>query len=432
MNDSIDNRSPIDAPGSPRRGLFDQTWEVELLISGALVFALLGAPTRLSGWWDRVSVIAAGDLRMGYFFAYYYLSLLAYALIATFVLHIAARAYWVGLAGLHSLYPEGIRWDAVQNRGPIGLALAKRLVPSLEEAVRNADGFCRLIFAFAAILVGNLVLSIVGVFAIGVPSYWIVTYAVPGSSLLVVAAAMAVVVWLLPFVGALLLDRKMRERIAPDSRLAWAIRGILRLSYYVALGPVLHPLTLTIATRTSQRRFATVLQTIGAVVVAMFLVSDLDLFNGGTPFDSLLLGPGEGSSAELVPAYYADQRLAGAIHRRSPAIQSEVIEGDYVRLFIPYYPRDDNELLRERCESVVTRVVDGEPDDAAAARCIGDLYEVSMNGAAVSPEHFDFATDRASGMRGVVARLNVAAFPPGRHELRLVRDISAARRGAPS
>src|SRR5687768_6527251 len=86
------------------------TWEIEMLLSGAVVFALLqlpealdrsfdGAMTRLGSGWGAVA-----------FLVYCYAKGIVYSLIGTFVLHLAARAYWIALVGINSVYPGGPKW----------------------------------------------------------------------------------------------------------------------------------------------------------------------------------------------------------------------------------------------------------------------------------------------------------------------------------
>src|SRR5688500_6169378 len=74
---------------------YDRTWELELLISGAVVFALLQFPSALDRWFWRVDPHLVGAAEESAFFVYFYSKLIVYTLVATFVVHLCSRAYWV-------------------------------------------------------------------------------------------------------------------------------------------------------------------------------------------------------------------------------------------------------------------------------------------------------------------------------------------------
>ena len=114
----------------PHTAAIRVTSELELIIAGALLFGLLTVPGRIDAWYASVRPHVAGDLHLAYFLGYYYLMLIAYTLIATFCVHIGARAYWVGLMGLQSVYPEGPDWARVRNRGPIGIRTLRERLPT--------------------------------------------------------------------------------------------------------------------------------------------------------------------------------------------------------------------------------------------------------------------------------------------------------------
>lgn len=104
-------------PGSeaPRReDPRDRIWELELLISGAVTLGLLQLPGRVDALYRsldaRVSTESATALLLGYEFA----KIILYLLIASFVLHLVARAYRVALIGLHAIFPGGIRWSELR------------------------------------------------------------------------------------------------------------------------------------------------------------------------------------------------------------------------------------------------------------------------------------------------------------------------------
>ena len=93
-------------------------WELELLISGAVVFSLLQVPGVVDGLFAHVQVHLAERAHFGAFMLYTYVKLILYTLISCFILHLGTRAYWVGLIGLETVFPHGVRWEDT-SYGPV-------------------------------------------------------------------------------------------------------------------------------------------------------------------------------------------------------------------------------------------------------------------------------------------------------------------------
>src|SRR5690606_735851 len=114
------------------------TWEVELLISGVAVFAMLQLPgllddalfalqPRLDAGWDE-------PLRM----VYVYLKAAAVLLALTFSVHLLLRAHWIAAVGMHSIYPDGVRWDRLRI-GPVQRAVEEDRAGDQHALIERAD-----------------------------------------------------------------------------------------------------------------------------------------------------------------------------------------------------------------------------------------------------------------------------------------------------
>ena len=98
--------------------LHERSGEVELLISAALLFGLMQLPGRLETSWNAINPTLTEGSGVMVFLLYFYMRVMAVTLIGAFALHLVTRAYWVGLVGLDSVFPEGVDWDRV-NHGPV-------------------------------------------------------------------------------------------------------------------------------------------------------------------------------------------------------------------------------------------------------------------------------------------------------------------------
>jgi hypothetical protein len=91
--------------------LRDRTDELELIISSLTIFALFSLPgwmfDSFSGVYTHLSTALAIAGTVGITM----LTGVCYGLAVCFVVHLMARAYWVGLIGLRTVFPDGINWS---------------------------------------------------------------------------------------------------------------------------------------------------------------------------------------------------------------------------------------------------------------------------------------------------------------------------------
>lgn len=128
-----------EASEAPRReDPSDRIWELELLISGAVTLGLLQLPGGVDAFYRsldaRVSTESATALLLGYEFT----KIILYLLIASFVLHLGARAYWVALIGLYAIFPGGIRWGELPLRAE-PRRFYRRNTPALPAAIEGCS-----------------------------------------------------------------------------------------------------------------------------------------------------------------------------------------------------------------------------------------------------------------------------------------------------
>jgi hypothetical protein len=98
-------------PNKPKwlRRLERESWQPELIISGA---AILGS-LQLPGILDQIETYSILNFDRDSLFVFYvavlYWRLFAAALIISFIFHFIVRALWIGLIGLNSVYPGGFK-----------------------------------------------------------------------------------------------------------------------------------------------------------------------------------------------------------------------------------------------------------------------------------------------------------------------------------
>ncbi|WP_116124457.1 hypothetical protein [Lewinella sp. IMCC34183] len=167
-------RAP-DAEPKPKwlRKLERESWQAELIISGAAIVGSLQLPgliDQMEGYfllnYDRDSLFIS-------YIASIYWRVLATSLIATFIFHFVVRAMWIGLVGLNSVYPGGFQTN--ERFSQHHQERMKAEFGDIDGFIRRLDRLGSGIFGVAFALAGVFLnFGIVGVVFLFIHS-WLVT-----------------------------------------------------------------------------------------------------------------------------------------------------------------------------------------------------------------------------------------------------------------
>jgi hypothetical protein len=393
-------------------------WELELLISGAVIFALLQVPPRLDRWFDAVQPTMGKTLELVVFLVYYYGKLILYVLIGAFGLHLAARAYWVGLIGLESVFPDGVDWERAPV-GPIVREVYQERIGPLQPMIDRTDRFCSVIFsaAFSLVMVFFYSILVVGISgSIG----FLVSRIFFGGEHLAYGYFAVLITFSLLNAALRKLDQRMGERLGERTRAR--LKRVARVSYYATGMPFFGTVWLILISNLPRRAFYAAFYVLLFGLAGIFLVKDVMMRSGAVRTDGYALLPEQGSRS-LAADHYESLWSADGGPVSVPSIQSDVITGRYLKLFIPYQPERIDPVLRERCprlteEGGALRMAAGRADTVSSARadsvlaCWARIQPVRLNGRPLALS-LRFYRHPVSGLRGVIAYLPADALPEG-------------------
>lgn len=390
--------------------LRDRTDEIELIISGLSTVALFTLPgwlfETLGGIYSHFSVVTAigGKLML------VVIPGLFYSLGFCFALHLLIRAYWAGLIGLKTVYPDGIRWDKTPGMGPLTRQYYRDRLPDLEISIASADRLASSLFAVISMvalgmlwLVALLVLILIGTgllgSQLGKTNHFLQVAALLFVGILV---SLPLLAWFLDVViGGLfsgLREKRFFKRL---------VRGVIRASGLLWPERLILPVQLTVKSNTRPVVF-TVLLVIG--VAAIILVGQAR-FAAWTEFS--LSGEfryldSEAVRSGLRSSHYENQRSSRDQVRLLPMIDQFEQQGGYVRFFLPYQPLRDNLILDQHCP------VNSE---LAGVECLRRLWGVSLNDNAIPTDDL-LPTERLDlNLRGLTGVAPLHDLAPGVHRL---------------
>lgn len=423
--------------GSPRlrkvlKELHHQTWELELLVSGLVTFALIQVPGPLNELNRVLWIRSTQGASLVYLLSTTYLKLALYTLLIAFVLHLVVRAFWVGLVGLDSVFPRGVQLGKIEA-GPAARELAGTWLPSVRQLMVRADELASVVFA-AAFALAIVILAAVPAFGSLLLVGFGVASLLPGETETMNVFWIAWAMFMLFGVGGPGLDRFAGHRLAPEGWPYRTIRGLIRTVYrftgFKAYGPVFY----TLASGLSSRRVSGVVVAIMLSTGAFVFVSDLLYLRGGLAFPGspwVITAPGP-SFAD--PNFYEDERSSTRSRLGFPSIPSRVVNGPYLELFLPWRPRVFDEELGRACPDIAPagrstfRVVRSPQGDSVGQEaltrseeildCMGGLFQLELAGQPVSTRPVQ-SLDSSTGIYGLLYMIPMEDVPSGQYVLTL-------------
>jgi hypothetical protein len=397
------------------------TWELELFLSGAFVFATFQLPGIIEALYQRLEPHATDTEATVLFTVALYGKAIAFTLIATFMIHLVARAHWVALLGVNSVFPKGIRWDEMKM-GPIAKDIYRTKIPDLTRAIEKLDNFCSVVFSAGLLVVILFAYSTLLGGAISGVAYLLAQLLTHGQGMKTFFWILMAAFVLIP-TSAGLIDKTYGDRMSHESRGYRVVRGMLRFTYAINMMRILGPMMFTLMTNIGRKRAMAFLYLalIGLVVLAAadrLMQVDRLSFNSYDFF---------GSSREhgMRYQYYETQREAGVTYTRIPSIQSDIIRDPYVKLFIPFSPPRHNAAVTRTCPTLkplqdrgVSLGADPFLEDSLVVpvlACLARLHAVTLDGTPQTSLQFAFYEHPNTGLKGMIAYIAVDSLARGRH-----------------
>jgi hypothetical protein len=405
--------------------LRDRTDELELIISSLTIFALFSVPSWL---FDKIADIythLSTSLAIASTAGITLLAGTSFGLAACFVVHLMARAYWVGLIGLRTVFPDGINWSKTPGLGPLSRQYYRDTLPDLDTVIQNTDKLASSLFAvismltlsvlwFGTILTVTLVVS----GAVGA------RFGLTNTGMSIGAAVLLMVFLGIPII-VYLLDRQLASRVPRlrDSRIfAGLVRFLSRIAGFAYPQRLVRPVQLTLQSNTRPGVFFIVLTLSIIVIVAVGSTRTAAWRNFTVSGEFRYLDTAQVQEG-FRSTYYEDMPSPLDRLRGWPRIDSFNQNGSFVRLFLPYYPVRDNLVLDQLCGRA-----EEAPDRLA---CLRRLWTVGIDGKPVSMANFEPAERADLGMRGLIGLVPLTGLEPGLRRIEVVWNPSPAEEAAP-
>ena len=393
------------------------TWEVELLLSGATVFALVQLATWLPGWAGHISPRLSDFWRQVADMSLVYLMCGVVVLTVAFVLYLLLRAYWVALVGMDSVFPGGLKTEKMRD-GPIIRAWTMARWKPMPEQIERADNQATIVFGLGIGLARMMV-----------------TITIVGSLVMLLALVVAaltgtaehagrwvtgtLLVLMLPWLLVMAIDRRFGHRLRQGHWLRRAMEAMLSLYSGAGVGRESATLVTLYTTSVGDRRGNWIVgglisaATVASIMAVAVLGDDLGWGQYGR---FPLLEANQANSVRHV--HYASQHEP-AQSPRLPFIPDMQPQGRYLPLVVPFVPQLHQQML-DACPEPKEALPEGyegrQIRSQAMLACLAGGFAVTLDGQPLelAPELYGDAT---RDLRGLVYMIPLAGQSRGRHEL---------------
>lgn len=415
----MSENTPHQDPAKHFPGRTTPTWEIELLLSGATVFALVQFAGALPEWGGyllpRLSDLWLRVFRLGLIYLQCGVILLGVA----FVLHLLLRAYWVALVGMDSVYPGGLQASRLRG-GPIGKQWLLKQWKPMPEQIEQADNRASVVFGLGIGLAKVMMfLTVFGSLLLAVALALAAATGQTDQADAWVVATFAVVLG--PYFLALLLDRYLGHRLRPGGRLYRVVKATHAMNSRIGLGRESAALVTLYTTNVGEDRGDWIVGGIIALATIASLTS-IDMLDDELGWGHYKAFPTLASDAtrSVRHLHYASQHEPGE-SPRSPFLPDMQARGRYLPLVLPFVPTTHGHLL-DGCD--VDAKDDPDAGDAVARRakqlaCLADGFEVSLDGQPLA-QAAELYSDARRDLRGLLYMIPLEGQARGRHELVIV------------
>ncbi|MFK8161332.1 MAG: hypothetical protein AB8H12_02610 [Lewinella sp.] len=319
--------------------LQQESWQLELIISGVVIFLMLGAYGPIM---DAQPLLSRNYLTGGGLFAIiggaYFIFLIAYyALLIIFIIHLILRGFWIGAIGLRSVSGD-FDYDVLDYQPKFNSWLRNHL-GSFDDYIERLEVQCSVAFSFAFLIFFS-VLS-VGAFTL------VIAGATFGIATVLGATDTDVASW--------------KKAVVAAVNLISLLFGLIYLIDFTSLGwfkkkrwlqPVYFPFYRVMGWLTLARFYRPFYYNMIDHPFGRKLVKRLWLIVFGTMVAvsvTIIRNPfyptNKSSSSVINEAVYLDNVVNTGVYHSLPSLASRYAERDYLEVFLPYLGVSEDQIL---------------------------------------------------------------------------------------
>jgi len=401
VNENLQNQ-----PAAWIQKLKDESWQAELLVSTIAIFGSLQF-FKVVDWFTIIAIdrLIPDQYMIGY--AIVFVGLVAVSILSTmFIIHFLLRAYWVGLVGLNSVFPDYSLEDSAYSE--IYTSKILSFLPKLTKTIKDVDELASVIFsaAFYMLLLYSYFVVVITIL-LGIYNYF-EPYVSPYVS--IPLGLIAVIFFFVILISIVANIKALKDNRAVQLAFFYATK----YTSLIFVGPLykyMMQISMTFATNYKKKKSLIGLTLI--FVLIGVIITMVKFSNGKIPY--LVNQEFFYDSTKAYHGYYKSNSKSDEF-LLSPQITSDVIESSALRVFIPVYSFE-RRFYSEICGDIDEALTKGEKK-AWYLDCYSTYHTIHLNNKEIRTDFMKYEISE-TGQFGIITYLDISEGNPGKNMLRV-------------
>ncbi|MBW1295079.1 hypothetical protein [Aquimarina litoralis] len=391
--------------------LKDESWEAELLVSAIAIFGTFQLFGVINWGTNKfIDFLPPEQYLIGYFIVF--MGLLAVSfLVSMFVIHFLLRAYWIGLVGLNSVFPDYSLDDSAYSK--IYTERILSILPKLKDTIHKVDDICSVIFSAAfTLLLTYSYLAITSTIYLIIYNF-LINY-IPKPIALIPIIGLGILLFFQSILSIISNIKQFKQH----EKLQILSFKIVKITTLITFGPLyknLLQITMTFGSNFKKNkgliRFLALLLLSG-VFVASYQINNtniLYLANQEQYFDN----------TKTYAGYYKNENQE-IDFLLTPEIEADVVNKKIVKLFIPIFEHE-RKLRKNICAFIYEK--NDAPTNERNLICYHQYNEVYINDKKYEAKFKKYYHPKTNQF-GILTYLNLSQLSEGSNYLRVKKVYS--------
>jgi hypothetical protein len=398
--------------------LKEESWEAELLVSTISIFGSFQLLSLIDWWTNKfIDILPTSQYFIGYMIVFFGLIAVS-TLISMFVIHFILRAYWVGLVGLNSVFPDYSIEDSAYS--PIYTEKLVSKLPKLKDSIQKVDDLCSVIFsvAFTFLLMylyiavfNSLYLVLYNKLSDYVPQWVLILPIIGIFGLILISTGFSIV-------GNLKRNRE-NERIQNLS--VKLFKSVSLISYGPLYKSVIQVIMIFGSNFKKRKSFV--------YLIILFIVCGLifgvtQMMKTNIPY--LIVQETYFDDTRLYPAFYEPNNKTNNF-LLGPEISSDIASDDVLKVFIPIFSNEER-IEKEVCGTPpsnenLSKVEKKKARRAFYLKCYSDYHSIYLDEKKLELSFIKYEHPRTKQF-GLIAYVPIPALAVGNHSLTIQKEAN--------
>lgn len=405
--------------------LQQESWQLELLISGFSIFLLLGAWTKHIDLQTDLILLQQASQNFSALEAFYDISRIALAcLLGTLVFHVLMRGMWIAAIGLRSVSGE-IEYEELGVL-PRFRDFLERRIGSFDSYIERLERYCSVLFTVAFLIFFGLLSLALMVSFFNILAFALV--AILGEDFWEIinnGAGLAILIFGIPY----FLDFMTVGWMKRQKWLARPYYYLYRLMGWLTLARFSRPLYYNLIDNRFGKRLAVALP---ALMFAAVIFWSYEHVTHAYYPSAYQLG-----KEVVLAGVYDDDGFEQHARLWRPSLSSRYVQNNYLEFFIPYIPRQDDDELELHYPNLnparligpalrgglsVGETTSDDANNTELREAMSGLWRISIDSTLlqVVPR---FSRHQQRRQYGLLYVIPAHELPVGEHELRIQRRM---------